>query len=142
MERKPYLSDLTDEQWEIVQAVVPKAKGGRTGRPGKYPRREIWNAIFYQAKTGCQWRYLPHDLPPWEDVRDHFGRWRDAGVITAVHDALREQVRRQAGREPTPSAAIIDSQSVKTRQKGGPTATTRPRTSKGASGTSPSTRSA
>jgi transposase len=58
MERQPYPSDLTDKQWAILQSVVPKAKGGRTGRPSKYPRREIWNAIFYQAKTGCQWRYL------------------------------------------------------------------------------------
>jgi len=95
--------------------------------------REIWNAIFYQARTGCQWRYLPHDLPPHEDVWKHFCRWRDAGVIEAVHDALRVKVRVQAGREPTPSAAIIDSQSVKTPQKGGPTATTKASKSKGAS---------
>ena len=142
MERQPYDSDLTDEQWKIVQAAMPKAKGGRTGRPRKYPRREIWNAIFYQARTGCQWRYLPHDFPPWEDVWDHFCRWRDAGVLARVHDALREQVRTRAGREPTPSAAIIDSQSVKTRQKGGPTAMTNPRTSRATSGTWPSIPSA
>jgi transposase len=141
MERKPYPSDLSDEEWKTVQAVLPKAKGGRTGRPSKYPRREIWNALFYQARTGCQWRYLPHDLPPWEDVWEHFGRWRDQGLIERVHDALRTQVRVKDGREPTPSAAIIDSQSVKTPQKGGPTATTKARTSKGASAISPSTRS-
>jgi putative transposase len=129
MERPAYPSDLTDDQWKILQSVVPKAKQGRTGRPGKYPRREIWNAIFYQAKTGCQWRYLP----PWEDVWDHFGRWRDAGIIAVVHDALRVQVRVQAGREPTPSAAILDSQSLRTPQKGGPTATTRARRSRAAS---------
>src|SRR5712691_139053 len=70
MERQAYPSDLTDDQWKILQSVVPKAKQGRTGRPGKYPRREIWTAIFSQAKTGCQWRYLPHDLPPWADVYD------------------------------------------------------------------------
>jgi len=133
MERQPYPSDLSDEQWTILRSVVPKAKGGRTGRPGKYPRREIWNAIFYQAKTGCQWRYLPHDLPPWEDVWDHFRRWRDGGILAAVHDALRVKVRVEAGREPTPSAAIIDSQSVRTPQKGGATATTPARRSRAAS---------
>jgi putative transposase len=136
-ERKAYPSDLTDEQWQQIQAVLPKAKEGRTGRPRKYPLREIWNAIFYQARTGCAWRYLPHDLPhdlpPWEVVWEHFCRWRDAGTLEAVHDALREKVRVQAGHEPTPSAAIIDSQSVKTPQKGGPTALTRVRASKAAS---------
>lgn len=122
MTRLAYPSDLSDAQWQQIQAVLPKAKSGRTGRPRTYALREIWNAIFYQARTGCEWRYLPHDLPPWEDVWDHFCRWRDSGTLEAVHDALREQVRLQEGREATPSAAIIDSQSVKTAQKGGPTA--------------------
>jgi putative transposase len=133
MERPAYPSDLTDDEWKILQSVVPKAKRGRTGRPGKYPRREIGNAIFYQAKTGCQWRYLPHDLPPWEDVWDHFARWRDAGTIAVVHDALRVQVRVQAGRDPTPSAAILDSQSLRTPPKGGPMATMPARRSRAAS---------
>jgi putative transposase len=140
MTRQPYPSDLTDEQWERLHQAVPKPKGGKTGRPRTYPAREIWNAIFYQARTGCQWRYLPHDLPPWQDVWEHFCRWRDTGLLEAVHDALRGKVRRKEGREPTPSAAIIDSQSVKTSQKGGPTATTTARRSKGASATSSSTR--
>lgn len=137
MERKAYPSDLTDPQWQQIEALLPKAKGGRTGRPRTYALREIWNAIFYQARTGCQWRYLPHDLPPWEDVWDHFCRWRDDGTLERVHDALREKVRLQEGRETTPSAAILDSQSVKTPQKGGPTALTSTNRSKAASGTSP-----
>jgi putative transposase len=136
MERRTYPSDLTDAQWETIQAVLPQAKNGRTGRPPKYPRREIWNAIFYQARTGCEWRYLPHDLPSWELIWEHFSRWREDGTLQQVHDALREKVRVQAGREPTPSAAIIDSQSVKTAQKGGPMASTMARRSKDVSVTS------
>ena len=136
MERAAYPSDLTDEQWAVIRSVLPPARSGRTGRPPKYDRREIWNAIFYQARTGCEWRYLPHDLPPWEDVWEHFSRWRDNGTLQQVHDALREKVRSQEGREPTPSAAIIDSQSVRTPQKGGTTASTMARRSKDASVTS------
>lgn len=116
--------------------MLPKAKSGRTGRGRKYPLREVWNAIFYQVRTGCQWRYLPHDLPPWESVREYFDRCEQAGVIQAAHDALREKVRVQAGKNPTPSAAIIDSQSVRTSQKGGTTASMLGRRSRGASGTS------
>src|ERR687885_387773 len=105
MERKAYPSDISDAQWETIQSVLPAHKS-KAGRPRLYPLREIWNAIFYQARTGCAWRYLPHDLPPWEDVWDHFCRWRDDGTIERVHDALRQKVRKQAGPEATPSAAI------------------------------------
>ena len=138
MERKAYPSDVTDAQWDTIQAVLPPPKS-TARRPRTYPLRplrEVWNAIFYQARTGCAWRYLPHDLPPWEDVWEHFCRWRDEGTIERVHDALREKVRKRAGREATPSAAIVDSQSVKTTQKGGTTATTPARKSKAASATS------
>ena len=130
MKRQSYPSDLTDEQWQKIESVLPAAKGGRTGRPRIYPLREIWNAIFYQLRTGCAWRYLPHDYPPHGDVWEHFCRFRDNGTIELVHNALREQVRAHEGREITPSAAIIDSQSVKTTQKGGTMASMLARRSK------------
>jgi len=116
--------------------VLPPAKNGRTGRLRKYPLREIGNAIFYQARTGCAWRLLPHDFPPWGVVWFHFRRWRQNGTLERVHDALREDVRRAEGREPTPSAVALDSPSVKTTEKGGPGATTTQRRSLGASGIS------
>ena len=133
MERQSYPTDVTDEQWRQIESVYPPAKTGRTGRPRKYPLREIWNAIFYQARNGCSWRSLPHDFPPYNIVWDHFWRWRNNGTLTRIHDALREKVRTKAGKEPAPSAAIIDSQSLRTPQKGGPTATTPANGSKDAS---------
>jgi putative transposase len=137
MLRPSYASDLTNEQWTKIEAAFPTARNGRTGRPRKYTRREVFNAIFYQARTGCAWRHLPHDLPPWNVVWKQFRRWRDTGTLEHVHDALREQVRQQVGKEPTPSAAILDSQSVKTAQKGGTGATMPAKRSKAVSVTSP-----
>jgi transposase len=137
MSRPSYASDLTDEQWTKIEALFPAAKNGRTGRPRTWCKREIFNALFYQARTGCAWRHLPHDLPPWNAVWKQFRRWRDLGTIARVHDALREQTREKQGREPTPSAAILDSQSVKTTQKGGTGATMLARKSRDVSVISP-----
>jgi transposase len=105
--------------------LVPAVKSG--GRPAAHRRREIINAIFYVLRTGCQWRLLPHDLPPWLTVYSYFRAWRRDGTWQRIHDRLRRQVRRAAGRHPEASAAILDSQSVKTTEKGDPGATMRAR---------------
>src|SRR5579859_5463940 len=113
--RKAYPSDLTDAQWQLVEALLPSEHPmGQRGRPNDYSVREILNAILYLARTGCQWRYLPHDLPPYTLVSSYYHLWRKNGVLDRVHDTLRSKVRQQAGKEPTPSVVIVDSQSVKT----------------------------
>ena len=109
-----YASDLTDSQWETIKSLF------NYQRKRKYDlRREILDAIFYLLKTGCQWRMLPKDFAPWPNVYDYFRRWKQQGLITKMHDMLRAKYRLKVGRESSPSAAIIDSQSVKTTRKGG-----------------------
>ena len=115
MSRAVYPTDLTDAEWAILGPLVPTPKTG--GRPTKYPRREIINAIRYVLRTGCAWRLLPHDLPPWQLVYHYFWVWRREGIWEEMRNALYIRVRQAAGRESTPSAAIIDSQSVKTTEK-------------------------
>ena len=121
--RKPYPSDVTDAEWAMLESLVPAVKRG--GRPARWSRREIVNGVLYVVRGGNQWRALPHDLPPWQTVYSYFRIWRNAGTWEAIHTALRERARRQLGRAPTPIAAILDSQSVKTTQRGGRAATTR-----------------
>lgn len=118
MNTTPYPTDLTDEQWKLVERFVPKPKSG--GRPASYSRRAIVNAILYQTRNGCTWRGLPHDLPPYRIVFHYFRLWLSDGTWKRLHDRLREKVRRQAGKKPKPSVAILDSQSVKTTEQGGP----------------------
>ena len=139
MARTAYPSDLTDAQWRLIERRIPPAEPG--GRRRTVNMRKVVNGILYLVRTGCSWRQLPHDLPPWGTVHYYYRRFRLDGTWQKVHDALREKVRRAEGRKKSLSAAIVDRQSVKTTEKGGHGAMTRARRSKGASATSLSTHS-
>jgi putative transposase len=115
--RKPYKTDLTGPQWKIVQPLIPPAQPG--GRPRAVDMREVLNTLLYQARTGCQWELLPHDLLPKSTVWDYFQRWRDDGTWQRIVDALRRKARVAAGRDPAPRVGYIDSQTVKGTEVGG-----------------------
>lgn len=116
--RKAYPSDVTDGEWALLEPLVPKP--AEDAPHVVYERREIVNAIFYELRSGCPWRLLPHDLPVWGTVYDYFQQWQQAGIWDEVLKTLRQEVRRQEGREAEPSAVIIDSQSIKTSAVRGP----------------------
>ena len=117
MDTKNYPSDLTDEQWKLIESLLPPAKTG--GRPRSTDLRQVINGILYLVRTGGSWRMLPHDFPPWSTVHDYYWKYRCNGIWNQIHDTLHKRVRVQVGREPSPSAAILDSQSIKTASKGG-----------------------
>ena len=118
-----YPSDLSDEEWGLVEPHLPppRKQRGTKGQDKQAPldRRELLNAMLYLLTTGCQWRQLPKDLPPRSTVHDYFVAWRSDGVLARIHHALYVEARKLAGRTPTPTLAIVDSQSVKSAEKGG-----------------------
>jgi transposase len=117
MNRKAYSSDLTDAEWALLAPFIPPALPG--GRPRSTEMREVLDAIFYILRGGCAWRLLPHEFPKWQTVYHYMRAWRQTGLWEHIHDALRQRVRLRAGREAEPSACIIDSQSIKTTERGG-----------------------
>jgi putative transposase len=134
-QRPAYGSDITDEEWSYLEPLLPGSKFGtaRGGRPQEFPTREIVNGIRYVLRTGCAWRLMPHDLPPWWTVYHYMRRWKRDGTWSRIHDKLRGDVRQSEGRERMPSAAIMDTQSVKTTSRGAFAVTMRARKSVDAS---------
>jgi transposase len=114
-----YPSDLTDDQWKMIEPVVTSAPSAQGGRPPEIDLRAIVNALIYKNRTGCQWRYLPSDLPPMGAVRYYFDKWTADGTFVRLNDMLRKVAREALGRDPEPSISVIDSQSTKTTEVGG-----------------------
>ena len=137
-DQQRYPSDLTDEEWSHIEPLIPPARRG--GRKREVDLREIVNGIMYVLSTGCQWRYVPKDLPPKSTLHDYLDLWNYDGTLQRIHHTLYVKCREQIGREASPTACVIDSQSVKSAEKGGPasirTAMTRARKSRGRSVTS------
>lgn len=117
MTRKPYKSDLAEQEWRLIEPLIPPAKPG--GHPRTVDMREVVNAIFYLLRTGCSWEMLPHDFPPYSTVYYYFRRWQRRGLWEQINQVMREQVRMKQGKSPQATAAIVDSQSVKTTEKRG-----------------------
>ena len=120
MPRKRYPTDLTDAEWTVLEPMLPPVKAGTPngGRPPKFTRREIVDAIRYVLRTGCQWRMVPGDMPQWSSVYAYFRNWSRDGTWIRVHDRMRTASRLADGRNAEPTAAVIDSQSVKTTERG------------------------
>jgi transposase len=116
MERRPYRSDLSDARWELIEPVLTQLRADRRGLRINQPvhdLREIVNAIFYVTRTGIAWEYLPHDFPPAKTVYDYYAKWEKDGTTETIHNRLRQQLRKALGRDRSPTAAVIDAQSVK-----------------------------
>lgn len=129
-----YPSDVTDREWDKIEGFIPPSPP--VGDDRRTSMRDVVDAVFYISRSGCSWRMLPQDFPPWQTVYGYFARWKRDGTWELIHDALRREVRQQAGRDKEPSAGIVDSQSVKTTEKGGYMVMTLPRKSMVANGTS------
>lgn len=130
MRTKKYPTDLSDKEWALIQTIVEKRTSPR-GRLPKYPKRDVMNAIFYLLRSGCSWRLLPNDFPPWQAVYAQFRLWQKRKIFETINDHVRRELRQFLGRGKNPTAGIVDSQSIKTTEKGGLKALMEEKKSKG-----------